>query len=95
MAGINWYPAYTTDDFFNFCSNVTNIFAPESITTVDTILADYTNGEPWTTLGNYANYFKNTLLPLCDGVPIDSTACFSTQNGTTLLDSLQLKLTEK
>ncbi|KIN05897.1 hypothetical protein OIDMADRAFT_100781 [Oidiodendron maius Zn] len=79
---LNWYPAYTTDDFFNFCSNVTNIFAPESITSVDYALAKYTNGEPWTNLGNYANYFKNVLLPLCDGVEINSSACFSTQNAT-------------
>jgi hypothetical protein len=78
---LNWYSGYTTDDFFNFCSNVTNIFAPENVTSVDYILAEYTNGEPWTNLGNYANYVKNTLLPLCDGVDIDSTACFGTQNG--------------
>jgi hypothetical protein len=90
---LNWYPAYTTDDFFNFCGNVTNIFAPESVTSVDYALSKYTDGEPWTNLGNYANYVKNVLLPLCDGVDINSSACFSTQNGTCIRGSEKSKLT--
>ncbi|PQE06585.1 extracelular serine carboxypeptidase protein [Rutstroemia sp. NJR-2017a BVV2] len=79
---LNWNPSYSSDDFWNFCSNVTNMDAPESITEVDYALANYTGGEPWTNLGNYANYIKTALIPICDGAPIDSTACFGTQNQT-------------
>lgn len=79
---LNWYPAYSSDDFFEFCGNVSNIDAPSSITDVDWILANYTGGEPWVNLGNYANYFKENLLSGCpDGVSLDSTECFGTQNG--------------
>ena len=78
---LNWNPAYGSNDFFDFCSNVTNLDAPENITLVDYALANFIGGEPWTNLGNYANYVKQTLLPLCDGVDIDSTQCFGTQNG--------------
>lgn len=80
---LNWYPAYNHDDFFNFCNNVTNIDAPESVTAVDYALAKYTHGEPWTNLGNYANYFKSQFLPLCSTGDYDSplNGCFGTQNG--------------
>ena len=78
---LNWYPAYGSNDFFDFCLNVTNINASEDITSVDYILANYTNGEPWTNLGNYANYVKQVLLPLCPDDDFDNTACFGTQNG--------------
>jgi len=78
---LNWYPAYSAPDFFNFCSNVTNIYPPSSVTEIDYALANYTNGEPWVNLGNYATYFINNFIPLCDGAPIDSTECFGTQNG--------------
>ena len=83
---LNWNDTYGSRDFFDFCSNVTNIDAPANITAVDTILSKYSNGQPWTNLGNYAQYVKQTLLPLCDGVPIDSTACFGTQNQTFYAD---------
>ena len=85
---LNWYPAYGSDDFFLFCSNVTNINAPENITSVDNVLANYTNGEPWTNLGNYAQYVKEVLLPLCPSADFDSTACFGTQNGNLQLATL-------
>jgi hypothetical protein len=75
---LNWYPAYSAPDFFDFCSNVTNIDAPENITAVDTSLG----GEPWTNLGNYANYIKNAINPLCTSGDIGSTSCFGTQNQT-------------
>lgn len=78
---LNWSPVYGSDDFWLFCQNVTNPDAPENITQVDYALSEYTNGKPWTNLGNYANYIKENLIPLCDGAPIDSTACFGTQNG--------------
>jgi len=62
---------------------VSNIDAPSSITDVDWILSNYTGGEPWVNLGNYANYFKLNVLPICpDGVSVDSTECFGTQNET-------------
>ncbi|KAF2502375.1 extracelular serine carboxypeptidase-like protein [Lophium mytilinum] len=83
-----WYPAYSSDDFWNFCSNVTNIDAPESITSVDYKLAPYTGGEPWTDLGKYADYVKKVIVPLCLSGRIDSTdpGCFSTQNETFYAD---------
>lgn len=81
---LNWYPAYSGPDFFNFCSNVTNINAPSSVTAIDYSLAKYTNGEPWVNLGNYANYFKQAFLPLCLDGNYDSTdpGCFGTQNAS-------------
>lgn len=78
---LNWYPAYDSPDFFEFCNNVTNIDAPESITAVDLELAHYTDGESWTNLGNYANYIKQTLVPQCESGDIGSTSCYGTQNG--------------
>ena len=83
---LNWNSTYGSQDFFRFCSNVTNIDAPKNITAVDTLLSKYSNGDPWTNLGNYAQYIKETLLPLCDGASIDSTACFGTQNQTFFAD---------
>ena len=83
---LNWNSTYGSQDFFEFCSNVTNIDAPANITAVDTILSKYSHGKPWTNLGNYAQYIKQTLLPLCDGAPIDSTSCFGTQNQTFYAD---------
>lgn len=84
---LNWNSTYGSQDFFHFCSNVTNLDAPENITAVDTVLSKYSNGEAWSNLGNYAQYVKQTLLPLCDGVPIDSTSCFGTQNQTFYADT--------
>ncbi|KAH6670784.1 extracelular serine carboxypeptidase-like protein [Halenospora varia] len=77
---LNWYPAYSGPDFFNFCSNVTNINAPADVTAIDNILAKYTRGEPWTNLGNYATYFKREFLPLCPDGNYDSSSCFGTQD---------------
>ncbi|CAG8952089.1 hypothetical protein HYFRA_00000827 [Hymenoscyphus fraxineus] len=81
---LNWYPAYSSDNFFNFCNNVTNIDAPANITSVDYALAKYTDGEPWVNLGNYAAYFKKNFLPLCSSGDYDSSigGCFGTQNET-------------
>ena len=83
---LNWDSTYGSQDFFEFCNNVTNLDAPKNVTAVDTVLSKYSNGEPWTNLGNYAEYVKATLLPLCEGVPIDSTSCFGTQNETFYAD---------
>lgn len=79
---LNWSPRYGSQDFFNFCSNVTNLDAPHNITSVDHALSEYTNGKPWTGLGNYANYVKQVLLPLCPSGNYDSTECFGKQNET-------------
>ena len=78
---LNWYPAYDHEDIFQFFSNVTNLDAPENITAVDYALANYTNGEPWTNLGNYANYVKEVIVPICESGDINSVECFGTQNG--------------
>lgn len=79
---LNWSPLYGSMDFWDFCGNVTNMDAPENITAVDYALAEYTDGEPWTGLGNYAEYVKRVVVPLCTSGRIDSTddGCFSTQN---------------
>lgn len=79
---LNWDPKQGSADFFNFCRNVTNLDAPAAITAVDQSMAKYSNGEPWTNLGNYANYVKNVVLPLCPSGDFDNTACFGTQNST-------------
>jgi len=78
---LNWNPAYGSNDFWDFCNNVTNIDAPEEITRVDKELAEYTNGEAWTNLGNYAEYVKRTLVSTCEGGDVNSVTCFGTQNG--------------
>ena len=81
---LNWNsPTYGSQDFWSFCNNVTNLDAPENITAVDYELAKYTHGEPWTNLGNYANYVKQIVLPYCTSGEYDTTSnsCFSTQNG--------------
>ena len=79
---LNWDPNAGSYDFWYFCWNVTNADAPESIKKVDNELSSVTNGEPWYNLGNYANYIKKYIIPLCGGAPINSTECFSTQNET-------------
>lgn len=84
---LNWYPAYSGPDFFDFCSNVTNADAPANVTAVDYALAKYTNGKPWTNLGNYANYFKEAFLPLCPSGDYNSVSCFGTQNQTYWADT--------
>ena len=70
-----------SDDFWNFCTNVTNLYAPENITQQDYALANYTNGKPWTNLGNYANYVKQVVLAYCPSGDYGNTECFNTQNG--------------
>ena len=79
---LNWDPNYGSYDFWYFCWNVTNANAPESIQKIDYELSSVTKGEPWTNLGNYANYIKKYIIPLCDGAPLNSTYCFGTQNET-------------
>ncbi|RYN52172.1 hypothetical protein AA0114_g5056 [Alternaria tenuissima] len=85
---INWSPKYGSEDFFNFCSNVTNINPPANISSVDMALAKYSQGESWTGLGGYADYVKKTLIPNCESGRIDSTdeGCFGTQNQTDYAD---------
>jgi hypothetical protein len=77
---LNWNPAYSYPDFFDFCSNVTDFNSPSNITAIDYVLANYTKGEPWINLGNYATYFKKNFLPLCPSGDFDSTSCFGTQS---------------
>lgn len=82
---LNWDPAQGSSDVFLFCNNITNADSPHNITQLDYALAPYTNGEPWTNLGNYATYIKNYIVPMCpDASLIDTTTpgCFSTQNQT-------------
>jgi hypothetical protein len=91
---LNWDPAASAPDFFNFCSNVTNANALADITATDQVLAKYTNGKPWTNLGNYANYFKQAFLPLCPSGDYDNTECFGTQNRPFSRDYCQHQLTK-
>lgn len=84
---LNWNPAAGSDDFWLFCTNVTNADAPEDVTSIDYALSKYTSGEPWVNLGNYATYIKNYVIPLCDGPSLDSTSCFGTQNASFWADT--------
>jgi Serine carboxypeptidase S28 len=77
---INWNPSRAHEDFFYFCRNVTNGDAPANITSVDHELAQYTNGQSWTNLGNYAAYIKQVVLPLCATGDYNSPECFGTQH---------------
>ena len=87
---LNWYPAYSADDFWNFCGNISNIDAPSSIGEVDWMLANYTGGEPWVNLGNYANYFQQNILVLCpEGVSVNNVECFGTQDGRFVLKRME------
>ncbi|KAI9743707.1 MAG: hypothetical protein M1818_003023 [Claussenomyces sp. TS43310] len=86
---LNWAPGFGSDDFWHFCSNVSNIDSPEDITSADYTLAKYTNGEPWTNLGNYAHYVKQVVVPLCESGELDSSACFGTQNVTPQLETYE------
>lgn len=79
---LNWNPAVSSNDFWYFMNNITNNAASENITALDTALSSYTDGESWTNFGNYANYIKSYLLPICNGSPINSISCFGTQNQT-------------
>nr|POE65594.1 putative extracellular serine carboxypeptidase [Quercus suber] len=79
---LNWNAKYGSDDFWLFCTNVTNPDAPKSVTSVDYALSEHSCGKPWTNLGNYANYIKDFVIPLCQGPSLDSTSCFGTQNQT-------------
>ncbi|KIW82846.1 hypothetical protein Z517_02089 [Fonsecaea pedrosoi CBS 271.37] len=84
---LNWYPAYDSPDFFQFCNNITDMDAPANIASVDMQLANYTNGSAWTGLGAYANYVKEVIVSTCDSPDlIDTTECFSTQNETFYAD---------
>lgn len=78
---LGWNSSFGSDDFWNFCNNVTNLYAPEEITKVDYVLANYTNGEPWRNLGNYANYVKEVVLGYCPSGDYGNSECFNTQNG--------------
>ncbi|KAI9667736.1 MAG: hypothetical protein M1821_000553 [Bathelium mastoideum] len=77
---VNWNPAFAHIDFFDFCRNVTDVNAPANNTAVDTQLAQYTNGENWKNLGNYAAYIKRVVLPTCATGDYNSAECFGTQH---------------
>lgn len=84
---------WTTQEsqFWDFCSRLTDLDAPENITAVDTQLAKYTNGEAWTNLGNYANYVKEVILPTCSTGYYAGGECFGQGNGTSLTHLFLLK----
>lgn len=86
---LNWSELYTSNDFWQFCSNVTNINPPDDVGSVDFALTQYSNGEAWEGLGGYADYVKKILVPMCESGRIDSTdnGCFGTQNQTFYADS--------
>jgi hypothetical protein len=75
---LNWRPDRSAEDFYQFCSNVTNPTPPASTAAIDHTLSKYTHGEPWIGLGGYVSYLKSTLLPLCESGDYGSTneGCF-------------------
>ncbi|WPH03942.1 extracelular serine carboxypeptidase [Acrodontium crateriforme] len=84
---LSWFPEDGAQDFWHFCSNVTNDDAHKNISLVDYALSEFSHGEPWTGLGNYAHYVKQTVLPSygasCAEVQNqDSSDCFGQQNAT-------------
>ncbi|KAH8195109.1 hypothetical protein TruAng_010729 [Truncatella angustata] len=84
---LNWNLAYGSNDFFEFCGNVTNLDAPENITQVDYTFANYTSGLPWDGLGGYADYIKKYLIPNCAGGDLNSNDCWGTQNASWWADT--------
>ncbi|KIW00140.1 uncharacterized protein PV09_08318 [Verruconis gallopava] len=85
---LNWYPEYDSEDFFWFCGNVTDDSAPAEIKATDYALSNYTNGEPWTGLGGYADYVKKVVVSACPSPDlIGTTECFSTQNESFYADA--------
>ena len=79
LSWLNLTTAPGSHDFWNFCGNVTNLNAPANITAVDSILANRTGGQPWTNLGNYANYVQQVVNPICTSGDYNSSSCFGTQ----------------
>lgn len=77
---IYWNPTYGHQDFFEFCRNVSDVNPPANNTETDKALAQYTNGQPWKNLGNYAAYIKRVVLPLCATGEYNSADCFGTQH---------------
>ncbi|KAH8829049.1 extracelular serine carboxypeptidase-like protein [Flagelloscypha sp. PMI_526] len=80
---LHWDPNVGSNDFYYFCGNLTNPDSPSNITRIDKQLAKYTNGKEWKNLGNYAEYIKRVIIPLCpEGTSINSNDCFGTLNAT-------------
>ncbi|KAF3763604.1 hypothetical protein M406DRAFT_293212 [Cryphonectria parasitica EP155] len=80
-----WQELIWTDEeaqFWEFCGAVTDLDAPANVTAVDEQMAKYTGGEPWTNLGNYANYIKQVILPTCPSGHYASGECFGQGNAT-------------
>ena len=79
---LNWDPKRGHTDFFDFCRNVTALNPPANNTAIDQQFANYTDGQPWKNLGNYAAYVKRVVLPLCASGDYNSNTCFGTQNAS-------------
>jgi hypothetical protein len=77
---IVWNPEFGSQDFFDFCRNVTNVNPPANVAQVDWQLANYTDNQPWVNLGNYAAYIKRVILPVCTSGAYNSFDCFGTQH---------------
>ncbi|KAI0175006.1 extracelular serine carboxypeptidase-like protein [Pestalotiopsis sp. NC0098] len=84
---LNWNSSYGSDDFFEFCGNVTDVDAPTNITQVDYTFANYTGGQPWDGLGGYADYIQKYLLPNCPSGDYNSNDCWGTQNASWWADT--------
>ena len=82
---LNWYPAYGSDDFWDFCRNVSAVpgYGYEAAWTQLDNQMKAATGKDWTGLGGYTAYIKRVILPDCPaGIDLDSSACFGTQNKT-------------
>lgn len=84
---LNWNQSYSDPHWWWFCGNVSDNSQPANVTAGDSLLANYTNGQDWTGLGAYANYFQQNYLPLCTSGRYGSTdpGCYGTQNRETRL----------
>ncbi|KAJ7215370.1 extracelular serine carboxypeptidase-like protein [Mycena pura] len=86
---LNWDPNAGSNDFFVFCDAVTS--TNSTFSAVDSQLSKYTDGVVWKNLGNYANYIKTSVVPLCPpGVDLDSNECFGTHNMSAFADPFDL-----
>lgn len=77
-----WQDQDTT--FWAFCTALTDLDAPANVTAVDAQMAQYSNGEVWTNLGNYAEWIKSVILPTCPSGNYAGGECFGQGNGESL-----------
>ncbi|KAJ7790715.1 extracelular serine carboxypeptidase-like protein [Mycena olivaceomarginata] len=87
-----FYPTSTWQELIGIQMPARTTFSTNStFSAVDSQLSKYTGGVIWKNLGNYANYIKTNIVPLCPpGVDLDSNECFGTHNATAFANPFDL-----